>query len=103
MRDNVLTPDQAIVYLGLDQQRLQRPRESLRWLCRTGRLKYTKVGRYLRFRQAWLDELIERNAVQRQAPAAGAARDEAPRAVKAVRTRRRRSRPAQASPASGPR
>jgi len=54
----LMTPAEAISYLGLDQQGLRQPRESLRWLCRTGRLRYTKVGRYIRFRKAWLDELI---------------------------------------------
>jgi hypothetical protein len=65
MPDALLTPLDAIAYLKLDQQGLSQPRESLRWLCRTGRLKYTKVGRYVRFRKAWLDDLINRNAVQR--------------------------------------
>jgi hypothetical protein len=61
---DLMTPAEAIEYLRLDQNGLQQPRESLRWLCRTGKLRYTKVGRYIRFRKAWLDELVERNAVQ---------------------------------------
>jgi excisionase family DNA binding protein len=70
MPDELMTPDEAIAYLGLDRQGLRMPRESLRWLCRTGRLRFTRVGRYIRFRRSWLDELIERNAVQRQVPPA---------------------------------
>ena len=65
MTENLLTPRDAISYLRLDQQGLRAPGEALRWLCRTGKLKYTKVGRYVRFRRAWLDELIEQNAVRR--------------------------------------
>ena len=61
----LLTAAEAVAFLRLDQQGLRQPRESLRWLCRTGQLKFTKVGRYLRFRMCWLDELIRRNAVQR--------------------------------------
>jgi hypothetical protein len=61
----LLTPDEALVYLGLDRQGLRQPREALRWLCRTGRLRYAKVGRYVRFRRRWLDELVERHAVRR--------------------------------------
>jgi excisionase family DNA binding protein len=63
--DKLYTPEEAVAYLGLDRQGLRQPLEALRWLCRTGRLKYTKVGRRLRFRETWLDELIERNAIQR--------------------------------------
>lgn len=65
MIEKLRTSAEAVVYLGLDRQGLSQPSESLRWLCRTGQLKYTKVGRYLRFRQEWLDELVERNAVLR--------------------------------------
>jgi hypothetical protein len=65
MADALLTPLEAVAYLKLDQQGLQQPCEALRWLCRTGRLQYTKVGRYTRFRRAWLDELIDANAVKR--------------------------------------
>jgi hypothetical protein len=61
----LLTPAEVIAYLGLDQQGLRDPRESLRWLCRTGRLRYTRVGRYVRFRQQWVDELVDGNVVHR--------------------------------------
>jgi hypothetical protein len=47
---------------------LRYPRESLRWLCRTGRLKFTRIGRRVMFRQAWLDALIDQNTVLRKAP-----------------------------------
>jgi hypothetical protein len=65
MSERLLTPEEAVTYLRLDEQGLRQPRESLRWLCRTGRLTYTKVGRYVRFRKAWLDELVERHAHRR--------------------------------------
>ena len=61
----LMTAPEAVAYLRLDQQGLRQPRESLRWLCRTGKLKYTKIGRYIRFKREWLDELINRNIVQR--------------------------------------
>lgn len=62
MQENLLTPDDAIRILGLDRQGLSHPRESLRWLCRTGKVRFTKIGRYVRFREEWLRELVERNA-----------------------------------------
>lgn len=58
----LLTPDDAIHYLALDKQRLRAPRESLRWLCRSKKLRFAKIGRYVRFRQEWLDEFIDRTA-----------------------------------------
>lgn len=65
MGEKLLTPDEAIRFLGLDRQGLQQPRESLRWLCRTGKLRFTKVGRYIRFREKWLEELVEQNSTLR--------------------------------------
>ena len=62
------TSDEAVSQLGLDRLGLRDPRESLRWLRRTGRLKFTRIGRHLMFREEWLDELIDRNAVLRKAP-----------------------------------
>ena len=64
----LLTPREAICYLRLDQQGLKQPLEALRWLYRTGRLRYTKVGKYVRFKQQWLDDLVESNAVTRTLP-----------------------------------
>lgn len=58
----LFTPDEAIRYLALDKQRLVAPRESLRWLCRSKKLRFAKIGRYVRFRQEWLDEFIDRAA-----------------------------------------
>lgn len=63
MVQQLMTREDAIAYLRLDSEGLRQPYEALRWLCRTGRLKYTKVGRYIRFRQEWLDELIDRHVV----------------------------------------
>jgi len=63
MIEPLMTPEDAIAYLRLDRDGPRKPYESLRWLYRTGKLKYTKVGRYVRFRQAWLDELIDQHAV----------------------------------------
>jgi hypothetical protein len=65
MSRELITPEEAVSYLRLDQQGLRYPREALRWLCRTGKLRYAKVGRYVRFRKTWLDELIERSVVPR--------------------------------------
>ena len=65
MTNDVMTPQEAVAYLALDRQGLRDPREALRWLCRTGQLQFTKVGRYVRFRRAWLDDLLSRNAETR--------------------------------------
>lgn len=65
MATKIYTSEEAASYLGLNRRGLSQPQEALRWLCRTGKLKYTKVGRHLMFREEWLDELIERNAVLR--------------------------------------
>jgi hypothetical protein len=35
---------------------------------RAGRLMFTRIGRQVMFRQEWLGELIDRNAVLRKAP-----------------------------------
>jgi helix-turn-helix protein len=64
MFDKLLTPEEAIAYLRLDAQELRQPRESLRWLCRTGKLRYAKIGRYVRFRRTWLDELVDRQVMR---------------------------------------
>ena len=63
MMQPLMTPEEAIAFLGLDRQNLRQPREALRWLCRTGKLRYTKVGRYVRFRRRWLEELVKQNEV----------------------------------------
>ena len=70
----LMTPAEAVSYLRLDQQGLRDPREALRWLCRTGRLRHTRVGRYVRFRRDWLDELIDENAVRANALGKGKSR-----------------------------
>ena len=69
MTQPLLTSAEAVAYLRLDRQGLRQPKEALRWLCRTGKLRYTKIGRYLRFRQSWLDELIDGASVHRQSRA----------------------------------
>ena len=60
------TGDEAVIYLGLDRTGLKQPREALRWLCRSGRLKFTKVGRRVMFDERWLDELIDLNSKFRE-------------------------------------
>jgi hypothetical protein len=70
MDAELMTPGEAITFLGLDRQGLRSPRESLRWLCRTGRLRYAKVGRYIRFRRVWLEQLVDGSTILRPAPPA---------------------------------
>ena len=55
-----MTRSEAAAYLALDRHGLRDPLEALRWLCRTGRLRFTKVGRHICFRKAWLDEMLDR-------------------------------------------
>lgn len=64
MSFDLLTPDEAIAFLGLDRIGLKNPRESLRWLQRTGKVRFTRIGRHVRFRKVWLEELIESNAIR---------------------------------------
>jgi hypothetical protein len=59
------TSPEAVSYLKLDRAGLKQPLESLRWLYRSGRLRYAKVGRRVLFEEAWLDELIEENCRRR--------------------------------------
>lgn len=61
--ERLRTPDEAVVFLGLDRVGLSQPRESLRWLCRTGRLRYTKIWRHIRFRDEWLQDCVDQHAV----------------------------------------
>ena len=65
MTKALITNKEAITYLGLDRQGLARPDEALRWLCRSGQLRYSRVGRRLCFRQEWLDAMIDRNTTVR--------------------------------------
>jgi hypothetical protein len=65
MADALFTAAEAIAYLKLDRQGLKQPRESLRWLRRTGKLKFARVGRSILFRRSWLDAVIDAGAVQR--------------------------------------
>jgi hypothetical protein len=60
------TSEEAVVYLGLDRVGLRQPLEALRWLRRTGKLRFTKIGRRVFFRADWLDEAIEENSILRQ-------------------------------------
>jgi hypothetical protein len=63
----LMTSAEAVSYLRLDMQGLRDPREALRWLCRSGRLRHTRVGRRTMFRRDWLDELVNENAVRANA------------------------------------
>jgi hypothetical protein len=65
MSDPLLTSFEAVIYLRLDQLGLRQPRESLRWMRRRGLVKFARVGRSVVYRQSWLDDLIDRSAVQR--------------------------------------
>jgi hypothetical protein len=45
---------------------LRQPLEALRWIRRTGKLRFTRIGRRVFFRADWLDEAIEENSILRQ-------------------------------------
>jgi len=60
--DRLLTAMEAAEYLGLLDHKA--PSEAVRYLCRRRKLKYVKVGRGLRFRRQWLDQFVERSAVE---------------------------------------
>ena len=65
MTSDLLNEAEAIAYLRLDRPGLTRPEEALRWLRRTGRLRFARLGRYILYRRQWLDEAIEISAVRR--------------------------------------
>jgi hypothetical protein len=65
MTSDLLNEAEAVAYLRLDGLGLTRPDEALRWLRRTGRLKFTRLGRFILYRKQWLDDAIEGNAVCR--------------------------------------
>ena len=66
--EKMLSDDDVVRLLGLDERGLHRPREALRWLRRTGKLRYVMVGRRAMYRREWLEEFIETNATQRRGP-----------------------------------
>ena len=63
----LMTPAEAVSYLGLDRQGLRDPLEALRWLRRSGRLRSTRLGRRTMFRRDWIDQMVNENAVRANA------------------------------------
>ena len=61
---DLLTFSEVATYLGFDHLGYAAPGEAVRNLCRTRKLKYVKIGKRVMIRQAWLEEYLEREAVQ---------------------------------------
>lgn len=58
----LLTLEDAVQYLGLEKDH-QAPVHAVRYLCRTRKLRFVKVGKTLRFRREWLDEYIDTESI----------------------------------------
>ena len=58
----LLTLEDAAQYLGLEKDH-QAPVHAVRYLCRTRKLRFLKVGKTLRFRREWLDEYIDSQSI----------------------------------------
>jgi hypothetical protein len=56
----LLTEDEAIRYLRLDETRVEDPSRTLRYYRERGLLRATQVGRRVRYRRIELDRLLER-------------------------------------------
>ena len=56
----LLTEEEAIRYLRLDETAVADPSRSLRYYRKAGLLKGTQVGRKVRYRRVELDELLNR-------------------------------------------
>lgn len=55
MDNKLLTVDEAATFLQIS------PRSLYEW-CRSGEIKFTKIGRQIRFRTSWLLEYAEENS-----------------------------------------
>jgi len=58
----LLTLDEAAYYLGLHKDH-KAPVHAVRYLCRTRKLRFVKVGKTLRFRREWLDEYVDSESI----------------------------------------
>ena len=61
-KDRLLTLQGVVEYLGLGDDHRD-PVSAVRYLCRTRKLKFVKVGKTLRIRQSWVEAFLARNAV----------------------------------------
>ena len=64
MPERLLTDCEVAEILALYEDGHRAPREAVRYLVRTGRLKACKIGRRLRFKREWVEEFIERNTTE---------------------------------------
>ena len=60
--EGLLTLEEAARYLGLAKDH-KAPVHAVRYLCRTRKLRFLKVGKTLRFRREWLDEYIDSQSI----------------------------------------
>jgi hypothetical protein len=61
--DRLLTSEEVARILALDIDGHLAPAEAVRYLCRSGKVRYCKVAGHLRFRSEWINEFIESNTV----------------------------------------
>jgi len=58
----LLTLEEAAQYLGLHKDH-KAPDHAVRYLCRTRKVRFLKVGKTLRFRREWLDAYIDSESI----------------------------------------
>ncbi len=58
----LLTLEEAAYYLGLHKDH-KAPIHAVRYLCRSRKLRFVKIGRTLRFRREWLDDYIDSESI----------------------------------------
>ena len=63
LQEQLWTLQDVTNYLGLGADHRD-PVSAVRYLCRTRKLKHVKVGKTLRFKKAWVNEYLEKEAVQ---------------------------------------
>ena len=62
--ERLLTAQEVAHVLGLDSDGHKAPTEAVRYLCRSGQMRYCKVSGRPRFRREWVEEFIRTNTVE---------------------------------------
>jgi hypothetical protein len=63
IKSDLLTFEQAAAWLGFTRPDYAAPAEAVRYLCRTRKVRYIRVGKRIMIRVAWLMEFLERESV----------------------------------------
>ena len=60
---DLLSFEEAGVYLRFGQLGYKQPGEAVRHLCRTRKLRHVKLGKRIFIRRKWLNDYVERESV----------------------------------------